>query len=392
MRILSRYTFVLITLFLLFPSLKTIALSDVVINEIAWMGTKDSYNNEWIELYNNSNLSKNIDNWNIRTKSGSLKVNLKGIIPPQGFYLLERGNEDTLPKIKADIIYTGYLKNSGEDLILYNDIGKIIDEVDCSLGWFAGNNQTKQTMERINPVLGAKINNWQTSKNSGGTPKSKNSIKKNIEQKKEEEKLITYTGNIVINEVLPSPEGPDSKNEWIELKNLNNKIVNLSYWKIKDIKGSTVVYTFPEKTSIEANGFLVIPRPKSKITLNNDGDGIVLSQPNGNVVDKISYPKTPRNQSYNRTESGYVWSKILTPGAKNIIQEKREIQPIPETKENQDILSQNIQNKKIKQGLGAASVSVGKLFFRKQLSFLVAFLTALFSGTTIFVLKRMLSK
>ena len=45
--------------------------SSVVINEIAWMGTKDSYNNEWIELYNNTNFDINLKDWKIVSKDNS---------------------------------------------------------------------------------------------------------------------------------------------------------------------------------------------------------------------------------------------------------------------------------------------------------------------------------
>ena len=33
------------------------ALLDIVVNEVAWMGTTTSYNDEWIELYNSTGSS-----------------------------------------------------------------------------------------------------------------------------------------------------------------------------------------------------------------------------------------------------------------------------------------------------------------------------------------------
>ncbi|RLC90980.1 MAG: hypothetical protein DRI77_14380, partial [Chloroflexi bacterium] len=38
---------------------------DVVINEVAWMGTAASSYDEWIELYNNTDSSIDIGNWSI---------------------------------------------------------------------------------------------------------------------------------------------------------------------------------------------------------------------------------------------------------------------------------------------------------------------------------------
>ncbi len=142
---------------------------DVVINEIAWMGTKSSYNNEWIELYNNTNSAINLDNWVLKAVDGSPEVPLTGTIPAKGFYLLERSSDKSVPEISADQIYKGTLSNKGENLQLYDNLGNLIDSVDCSSGWIAGDNKTKQTMERTS-------NGWQTSQNPGGTPRAKNSI------------------------------------------------------------------------------------------------------------------------------------------------------------------------------------------------------------------------
>jgi hypothetical protein len=206
---------------------------NVVINEIAWMGTSVSYNDEWIELYNNTNLLLNIDGWVLKAADGTPEINLEGAIPANGFYLLERTDDNTVSSIPADQIYTGALGNSGEKLELYDGLGNLIDQVDSSSGWFSGDNSTKQTMERINSkVSGNDANNWQTNQNPGGTPKAINSQQTTInneeEIKSEEPKIIeetlsqtqkeetkTYSTGIIFNEILPSPKGSDETEEWI---------------------------------------------------------------------------------------------------------------------------------------------------------------------------------
>lgn len=173
----------LISLFFFFPILSVQAANslDVVINEIAWMGTEIFSNDEWLELFNNTNSPIELEGWQIvhtaeKDKKGFV-VNLSGTIPPQEFYLLERTDETTLPEIDADKIYTGALNNKGEFLRLVDSQGTIIDEIDCIGGWSAGNNKTKQTMERVNPKApGNNSQNWQTSQSPGGTPRAKNSI------------------------------------------------------------------------------------------------------------------------------------------------------------------------------------------------------------------------
>lgn len=150
---------------------------DIVINEIAWMGTSISYNDEWIELYNNTNSSIKLDGWLLKTIDGSPEIELTGIISAKSFYLLERTNDESVPEIPANQIYTGALSNKGENLELYDNLGNLIDSADCGSGWLAGDNKTKQTMERKSPKQqGSHPESWQTSQNPKGTPKTKNSI------------------------------------------------------------------------------------------------------------------------------------------------------------------------------------------------------------------------
>jgi hypothetical protein len=157
----------------------------VVINEIAWMGNlpregetvAQAANNEWIELYSNANLQIDLNGWILRSVDGTPEIQLAGLIRPKDFYLLERTDDNTLPDITADQIYTGALGNSGEDFQFFDKFSNLIDRTNCSGGWFGGDNTTKQTMERKNPGLsGDDANNWGTSQEAGGTPKNQNSI------------------------------------------------------------------------------------------------------------------------------------------------------------------------------------------------------------------------
>jgi len=141
---------------------------------------------------------------------------------------------------------------------------------------------------------------------------------------------------IIINEILPSPEGPDAENEWIEIFNSNNFTVPLAGWQIKDLVGNTTIFAFPEGAEILSREFLILFRPSTKITLNNDGDEISVIQPDGKTIDKVSFEKAPRAQSYNLTGAGWLWSTALTPGAANIISaplSNKETEPPEEVKE-----------------------------------------------------------
>lgn len=386
---------------------------DVVINEIAWIGTEISYSDEWIELYNNTDSPINLEGWILKAADGTPEINLAGAIPALGYYLLERTDDTTVPNITADQIYKGALENKGEALELYDNFGNLIDRIDCSSGWFSGDNKTKQTMERINSTLpGSHPGSWETSQTPGGTPKSKNSPElteaRPIQplqpeetagaepmqtQAQTEEPKTIYPSDIVFSEVLPSPEGPDAKEEWIEVFNQNNFEVDLSFWQISDTIGRTKTYVLPKGIKISAHGFLVLARPETKITLNNDGDGLNLVQPNGNIIDTITYEKAPRGKSYNLTESGWTWSNILTPGSENVIQELKETgfksQLKPEEKPEPEI--SETEEAKIKKELATIVEQAPKEAF-PFLPLLIAFGVAIFSGVIVLILKNKIKK
>ena len=396
-----------ITLFLiLIPSITAATKPlDVVINEIAWMGTTNSVNDEWLELYNNTENPINLDGWQLVAQDGTPKITLAGTIPANGFYLLERTNDDTVPGISADKIYTGALENSGENLKLYDNLNNVIEEVNCSAGWFAGLGKPEyKTMERKTD------NNWQTSQNSGGTPRAKNSVTQQVEQLPEKPQVaeettktvgvepqqtqqITYPLGIIINEILPSPKGQDEKEEWIEIFNQNNFEIDLSNWQITDIEGKTTTFTFLAGTKITPNGFLVLFRPTTKITLNNDGDGLNLIQPDGKIIDSVSYEKAPLDQSYNRIDSDWTWSTVLTPGKANIIPKEEKETEVLKEKIGENIPKEEVKEKiKPEQGLAA----IGKQVPEEKTNFFpifsVAFTIAIFSGVIILTLKKQMKK
>ncbi len=116
---MSKVFYITFLLFLCLPlATQGVSFSSVVINEITWMGTKSSANDEWIELYNNTENSINFDGWILKSDDGTPEINLTGIVPAKSFYLLERTDDNTVPEISTDLIYKGALGNKGENLKL----------------------------------------------------------------------------------------------------------------------------------------------------------------------------------------------------------------------------------------------------------------------------------
>jgi hypothetical protein len=146
----------------------------IIINEVAWMGTPNSANDEWIELKNISGAEVNLAGWQLLGKDNQIKIifnpqNPQPRVLRNGFWLFERTNDNSVPGVAADLIYTGALKNENEALYLFDEDCQLQDEVLANPNWPAGDNSSKRTMERRSDL------NWQTSLNPGGTPKKENS-------------------------------------------------------------------------------------------------------------------------------------------------------------------------------------------------------------------------
>jgi hypothetical protein len=136
-------------------------VGEVVISEIAWMGTLISSYDEWMKLRNESDRCLVLDGVRLYSGDGKIDVVLPLIeVGANEEVLLERADDDTIPCKKADYIYSGSLSDSGVKLVLENILGEELDIVDASGGWFAGDNDSKATMRRVGDSL------WETSTSS----------------------------------------------------------------------------------------------------------------------------------------------------------------------------------------------------------------------------------
>lgn len=373
-----------IILILLFCPLvaRGFSFGDIIINEIAWMGTENSANDEWIELYNTGDSDIILDEWVLKADDGTPEINLEGTIPAKGFFSLERTDDNSNPNKTANLIYTGALSNSGENLRLSNNSGEIIDEILCQDGWTGGDNTTKETMKRNTPMKEASMKEVSMKEVE---PPSYVDVEK-IEIRVEDGPR-TFPSGIVINEVLPSPEGPDSENEWIELYNQNDFDVDLNNWTIKDTTGSIKEHLL--ETKIPSLGYLLLKRPETKITLNNDSDGLILMNPNKEIADSVSFGKALQGQSYNRSSSEWSWTITPTPESQNIITKESDPQP----KQANLTGSKNYESGIINQESGEVGPSrISKLVESfgeaPRISvFLIGFIVALFCSIAFLVIK-----
>ncbi|PSO45497.1 MAG: hypothetical protein BRC22_00835, partial [Parcubacteria group bacterium QH_9_35_7] len=119
---------------------------------------------------------------------------------------------------------------------------------------------------------------------------------------------------IKINEILPNPEGSDKK-EFIELFNPTTKPIPLGKAQIDDEESGSNPHQISSSTVIKPQSYLVLPKKKTGISLNNSGDEVRVLARQKEPITKIKYQQAPEGKSFD----GKVWSKIQTPGFKNKI-------------------------------------------------------------------------
>ena len=251
---------------LLLVTIPTMAPDDpepaVVINEICWAGAAWDHTAEWIELFNTTDLPIDLEGWQLISSDGAPHIRLHGVIQSQtddvadsGYFLLERGSDESVPGIAADLVYQGALTDLGEMLALIDSSGRIIDTVnaslsaDSSLAWPAGSDSGGvlpfASMERVKFQLADESSNWAScvagvpgdpARRILGTPKAENSVYN----------LLPIV-RLTITPTIPHPGFPAEFNAEGST-DPNDPIVSY-HWEFGDgteATGSVVVHTYPE--------------------------------------------------------------------------------------------------------------------------------------------------
>ena len=144
----------------------------------------------------------------------------------------------------------------------------------------------------------------------------------------------TEAGVLVINEICPDPKLgiPDEDGEivdWLEIKNNTDHSISLSGYYLSDKENKPTKWRFPDGAVIGAGGYyLVYCSGKDKMQANGiphtnfgisaERETLVLSDPHGNLVDRVSIENIPEDQSYGRSDVGdWRLYNLTTPGQPN---------------------------------------------------------------------------
>ncbi|MCH8942829.1 MAG: lamin tail domain-containing protein [Bacteroidetes bacterium] len=385
--------------------------SDIVINEI--MYAPSSGQTEWVELYNRTDSSVNLNGWSFSDNNTTVTfVNTDVNIPSKSFVVLSKDStvltNYSIPVKLVVFSNMPTLNNSGDAVVIKDSLDILIDSLTYSRSWGGDNGKS---LERIDiDDSSTKQSNWGTSISSNeATPGLKNSLTPfdndlavtllthspeliiegnnvnvsatiknvgkisassfavnlyndsnfdNVASANEliftqnysnliigDSVIVNHTinsiqagnyniiaevdftsdedtsnnksidnfivvrepntfNNIIINEIMYSPSS--TQNEWIELYNRSDSVINIRNWSLSD-NGTTVSIT--NKDFILApKSFVVLSQDSSLLniftnsiqlliipnmpSLNNSGDAVIIHDSLGLLIDSLSYFST----------------------------------------------------------------------------------------------------
>ncbi len=295
----------------------------VVISEIAWMGTKASSSDEWVELYNRGSAVIDLSGWTLKSTDGSINIEFTSsdtdhTIAAGEYFILARAGTFESVVINKNISTT--FSNDGKALELRNASGILIDTANANGGaWPAGvASPSYYTMERHLLNFRDMSINWYT---FGGTPTEKDANGNWIygtpgyanwaagvtatpsktpsptrTATRKGAVIVTPSTTLVINEFMPragfdwNQDGRvDVFDEFIEIANLGPLDISLNGWKLDDAAGQgSSPFTIPSKT-LKVGERIVFYASQTNILLSDGGDTVRLMNPNNVVKDAQTY-------------------------------------------------------------------------------------------------------
>lgn len=149
-------------------------LADIIISE--FMYAPNSEQSEWIEIYNLTNNTINLFNWQIGDRNS--KVLLPSFDVPAGAFVVisDEANLSNLSNNSSNTIYISLpsLNNSGDDIKIFDAQNNLIDSVSYSSSWGGKNGYSLE--RKILNDCSNESTNWESSINIGGSAGGKNTI------------------------------------------------------------------------------------------------------------------------------------------------------------------------------------------------------------------------
>ncbi len=301
-----------------------LVINEVLASSITSIADADGERPDWIEIHNTGNATIDLSNYALTDNSDSLvkwRFPQGSTLAPGGYYVVFCSGKNRPAREGETWPHTSFrLRSNGETLILSDIQGRMIDlvtydnlEADCSWGRDEENDGSFRVFTQPTP----------------GLPNTRNSM-----TAMDTQRCLANTSGLFITEVMTGntkTHGPGVNYfyDYIELYNMTAQAVNLKGYGLSDNVKKPRKWQLPDLT-IPPGGYSVIycdttqTSKRGEYTFTNynlkqAGETIVLSTPEGQILDKVVVPQLYDDTSYGRTlgQAGLFYYSQPTPGEPN---------------------------------------------------------------------------
>ena len=269
---------------------------------------------DWIEIYNSSNYTVSLNGYFLSDSEDNLqKWQFPNVSIGAGEYLLiyASGYDRNTP---GQNLHTGFKLNTEKEcVILSNAAGQMIDRVEYDLlkDDQSYSRQADDSWTTMLPPTPGMSNSYESAALIDGQFAAQN------------------TTGVIVNEVMASTSVANSSGasyDWLELYNTSNLPVDLSGWGVSDDPAAPRKWQFPEGARIQSGGYMGLMLSGLDDNIggyyhtnfrlsSNSGETLVLSDPTGKIVDRVSLGNQYSNISYGRIRgaNGFYYLSASTP-------------------------------------------------------------------------------
>ncbi len=289
-------------------------ISELMYKNKASLRDEDGDFSDWIELENASGAALDLTGWRLSDRAGKDGWALPAITLESGAFLLVYADGKDRAEGEA---HTDFSLSEGETLFLRRPDGEIAERVLCSgeADYSLVRGDDGSFFESAWPTPGlpntaAAYELWQESQALPAGPL----VIAEVATFETRARFDAYYGNC----------------DWVEIRNISDKTVNLSGWKLSDKESERGLWTFPARKLEPGKRLLIrcseIPAYHGDrsvlctgFSLDSKSEQLYLTDPKGNLIDYAALRGIPYNVSYGRLDDrpGWFFFDERTPGKAN---------------------------------------------------------------------------
>lgn len=299
-------------------------INEICASSITTLADEEGLYPDWIEIHNTTGSPIDLSNYALSDNIDNLikwRFPLGSVIPANGYYVVFASGKDR-PAAEGSWPHTRFRLRSNSETVILSDIqGRMLDlvtydnlQTDCS--WGRDESYDPSTFKVFTQP-------------TPGMPNIRSS-----ETAMDTAFCLANTSGLYITEVMTGntkTHGPGVNYyyDYVEIYNMSGQAVNLKGYGLSDNIKKPRKWAFPNLT-IENNSYLVIYCDKTQTSkkgvytftdfnLKQSGETIVLSSPEGKILDKIVVPQLYDDTSYGRTlgQAGLFYYSQPSPGEPN---------------------------------------------------------------------------